>query len=403
MSDIYPQRMKIIVHDYGGYPFIFDLSRGLAGKGFQVIHIYSSASGSPGGTFKESDHLTVIDLGRELKKVNKNSLISRFRQESYYGRLIAEKISELKPDLVISGNTPLEAQKKVAAVCRRNGVFFVHWLQDILSIAAENVIEKKSRLLGKLVGGYFRNVEKKCLMSADQVVAISSDFSAIIRRWGVLENRISVIENWSSIEDMPLVNRSNSFSRRFNIEDTFNIVYSGTLGMKQDPELLVKIALAYRDLQKVRLVVVATGSGVAYLKQRAEAESLENILILPLQPFEALPEVLASGDLLVAMLESNASVYCVPSKVLTYYCAGKPSLLIMSKDNLAARVTAENKLGFVVGPGDLDGARAVIDSALEDRDKLGLYGARARQYAESHFRTEKITEQFLQVIARIQK
>ncbi len=395
--------MKIIIHDYGGYPFIYDLSRALAGKGFEITHIYSSASGSPNGDFSDLDHLTVVDLGKELKKVNKNSFISRFRQENFYGTLIERKIRELNPDLVISGNTPLEAQKKIAALCVRRGIYLIHWLQDILSIAAENVIAKKSRLLSLVVGGYFRNIEKKCLLSADHVIPISQDFASIIQKWGIPEDRISVIENWSNIADIPLTDKSNAFSKHLNIEHTFNIVYSGTLGMKQNPELLAEIAVAYRDEQNVKIVVIATGSGVAYLKERAEAENLTNILILPLQPFKALPEVLGSGDLLVAMLESNASVYCVPSKILTYYCAGKPSLLIMSKDNLAARITTENKLGFVIDPGDLQGLRSVIDSTLADPAKLSAYGLRARQYAEENFPIERITDQFLQVINKIQK
>jgi len=395
--------MKILVHDYGGYPFIYELSRSLAGRGLKIIHIYSSSSGSPSSDFYESDYLTVIDLGKSLEKVKKDSLISRFWQERSYGKRIEKKIRELDPDIVISANTPLEAQKRVAAICFRKHIYFVHWLQDILSIAAENVIRKRNFFLSRIVGEYFRNIERKCLLSADYVITISVDFSSIIQKWGISTEKISIIENWANIADISLCNKSNVFSRENRIENTFNIVYSGTLGMKQDPELLVKVASTYRANPQIRIVVVATGSGVVYLKERVKTEGLTNILILPLQPFKAISEVLGSGDLLLAMLEPDASVYCVPSKVLTYYCAGKPSLLILSKENLAARLTIENKLGFVVEPGHFTQLRSVIDYALLNSEELDMYGRRARKYAEAHFGIEGITDKFLQIINMLRK
>ncbi len=390
--------MKILVHDYGGYPFIYELSRALAVKGFQVTHIYSSASGSPSTDFYESESLTVIDLGKNLEKVNKNSLVARFRQERAYGRLIEGAILEAKPGLVISGNTPLEAQRKIAAVCTREGIFFIHWLQDILSIAAENVIRRKNRLAGVAIGKYFRRIEKKCLLAADHVISISSDFSSIIEEWGIPSDKITLIENWANIGEISLSDKSNVFSRKLDIETTFNIVYSGTLGMKQDPDLLLNIALAYRVNPKLKIVVVATGSGVSYLEKRVGTEGLTNILILPLQPFKMISNVLGSADLLLAMLESDASVYCVPSKILTYYCSGRPSLLVLPKKNLAARITEEHGLGFVVEPGQFSELQTIIDHAMANSEEMETWGKRAREYAETHFGIEVITTKFLRVI-----
>jgi colanic acid biosynthesis glycosyl transferase WcaI len=182
--------MRIILHDYGGYPFIFQLSRALSEVGHNVIHIYSSASGSPNGVFIETKNLKVIDLGLDQKKVDKASFFRRFQQERHYGRLIEKKIAELKPEIVISANTPLEAQKRIAIICKREGIPFVHWLQDILSIAAKNVISKRSSLIGQAVGLYFKYIEKGCLNQADHVIAISRDFMEVIRGWGIPASKI---------------------------------------------------------------------------------------------------------------------------------------------------------------------------------------------------------------------
>jgi len=393
--------MKVVVHDYGGYPFIFDISKELARKGCNVYHIFSSSSGSPSANFKNVTNLTVLDLGKDLEQIDKNSFVKRFKYENSYGELISRKIDELKPDIVFSSNTPLLAQKKIADICSQNGVFFVHWLQDLLSIAAKNVIKKKNHFLGLAIGYYFEKIEKYCFEKANHIISISDDFTKILLDWGVSKNKITKIENWSNLEDLPLRPKINDFSLKHNLTDTFNIVYSGTLGMKQNPSVIINTANKLRGNAKVKFVIVAIGAGVEYIKEEIQKQQLDNILLLPLQPFSELPNVLASGDLLIGMLDYDASVYCVPSKVLTYYCSGRPSLLVLSKENLAARTTLENGLGFVIEPNNIDELYTLINKLVESPLQLEEYGKKARDYAELNFSSEKIIDHFIKIIDRV--
>jgi len=394
--------MKVVVHDYGGYPFIFDFSKELARRGYEVYHIFSSSSGSPSTTFKNTSTLTILDLGKDLKQIDKNSFIKRYQYERAYGVLISKKIKELHPDIVFSSNTPLLAQKRIADVCSKNNIFFVHWLQDILSIAAKNVIKKKNYILGLATGYYFGRIEKYCFKKADHIISISEDFTKILLDWDIPKNKITKIENWSNLDDLPLRPKINEFSLRYELTETFNIVYSGTLGMKQNPSVIISIAESLKENSNVKFVVVAIGAGVEYIKEELQKRKLTNVLLLPLQPFSELPNVLATGDILIGMLDHDASVYCVPSKVLTYYCSGRPSLLVMSKDNLAAHTTINNKLGFVVEPNDVKGLHDVIRKYLNnDSSELKEYGDRARKYAEDNFSIDNIIENFLPIINKV--
>lgn len=63
----------------------------------------------------------------------------------------------------------------------------------------------------------------------------------------------------------------------------------------------------------MRVVVVAEGAGADAL--RATRELPSNLMILPLQPADELSAVLASADVLVAILERDAHAFSVPSKV----------------------------------------------------------------------------------------
>ncbi|MDI9872478.1 glycosyltransferase family 4 protein [Flectobacillus roseus] len=387
---------KVVLHDYGGYPFLFDISYQLSLKGYDVYHIYSSASGSPNGIFSESKNLCVIDLGKNLEKVQKDSFLKRFTQEYDYGKLVCNTIEKINPDIVFSANTPLLSQLRLIRLCEMKNIRIVHWLQDILSIAAEKVLSKKYKFLGSAIGYFFLQIEKRCLSEADYILAISDSFKNTIVNWGIDEKKILVFENWAQIDQIPLINRENDFSKEYDLLDSFNIIYTGTLGMKQNPELLFKIAQHYsKNSSSVKLIVVAAGAGKDYLVRKMLETPINNLICLPLQPYNRLPEVLGSADMLLATLNEDAGDYCVPSKVLTYYCSGKASFLIVPTHNLAARTTLIRKLGFASDPSEFNEILNTIDLNIKNPLELEQRGKNARTYAEENFKPKLLIEKFL--------
>ncbi len=122
----------------------------------------------------------------------------------------------------------------------------------------------------------------------------------------------------------PVRDKANDWSRRHGLHDKFVFLYTGTLGMKHNPELLLGLAEKYRSHENVRIVVISEGIGAEWLAAKQKEKQLANLVLLPYQDFHALPEVLATGDILCAVLEEDAGVFSVPSKVLTYLCAARP-------------------------------------------------------------------------------
>jgi colanic acid biosynthesis glycosyl transferase WcaI len=165
--------------------------------------------------------------------------------------------------------------------------------------------------------------------------------------------------------------------------------------MKHNPELLVQVAVANPD---ARMVVVSEGSTVDWLRDRVTELGLPNVTLLPFQPFAELPDMLASADVLVAVLEPEAGVFSVPSKVLTYLCAGRPIVMAVPPENLAARIVASNGAGAVVPPSDQAGFVAAVSRMLADGDAQAEAGQRARAYAERTFDIEAITDRFEQIL-----
>ena len=65
---------------------------------------------------------------------------------------------------------------------------------------------------------------------------------------------------------------------------------------------------------------------------------LVNLILIDFQPFERMPDNMASAGILISILEPEAGVYSVPSKVQTYLCGKKLLLLSVPVDNLIAQI-----------------------------------------------------------------
>src|SRR5207253_9840 len=120
---------------------------------------------------------------------------------------------------------------------------------------------------------------------------------------------------------------------------------------------------------------------------------------LPWQPYERLAEVLATGDILTAIIEPDAGLFSVPSKILSCLCAARPLVAAIPAENLAARTIKKARAGLVVPPGDEAGFIAGLERLLADREMRDSLGASGRVYAEEHFDIHKIAGRFAALCA----
>jgi colanic acid biosynthesis glycosyl transferase WcaI len=394
--------LRIAVHDYCGHPFQFELSRELARRGHQVRHFFFVEDAGPKGNSQRcpSDppgfSVEPISIGRPYSKTN---LIQRRQADLRYGKTAARRIADFAPEIVISGNTPLEAQASLLGSARRAGVPFVFWMQDFYSLAADKILRRKLPVLGGIIAAYYRHLEASMLRQSDGVVLISRDFTPALEKLGVDKDKLVVIPNWGALSELPLRPKNNAWSKACGLSDKFVFLYSGTLALKHNPDLLWALAKHFEKDPAVAVAVV--GSGVSYeaLMRRCQATPMQNLHLLPLQPMELFPDVLGSADVLVGLLENDAGPFSVPSKVLNYLCAGRPILLSAPSDNLAVRIVENSKAGACVPAGDVQAFLEVATRLRHEPDSRATLGCAARAYAESSFDIEAVADRFESVFA----
>lgn len=394
--------MRIVVHDYPGHAFPVQLSRELARRDHKVLHLYFEEFQSPKGPLRPKPEdpaglrIKPISLGEPFQKY---SFVKRWLQEQTYGSKLVAEVEEFRPNVIIGGNAPLDPQAKLQAYARREKVGFAFWLQDVYGVAIDKILRNKlGEWLGGMVGNYYMKLERKLWRQSDQIVLITEDFKPLLRKEGIPDHGMPVIENWASLADLPPGNRDNPWRKQHGLDGKFVFLYSGTLGLKHNPSLLVALATAFREDPNIAIVVVTEGIGRDWLAERKAAEKLDNLILLPFQSYDVLPDVIATGDVLVVLLEPDAGVYSVPSKTLTYLCAKRPILGGIPTNNLAARLIARNHAGIAVDPSDLSGFVNGAHTLLESPEIRTQMANSAREYAETAFDIVAIADRFEAVL-----
>jgi glycosyltransferase involved in cell wall biosynthesis len=398
-----PRNLSILIHDYAGHPFPVQLSRELARRGHMVVHAYAGNLLTPRGglALKPSDPPSLCFQEVPMSSDYRTHKYSFFRRRGFevdYGRELAKLVKRLRPEIIISGQTPTEPQWRMIREARRLQIPVVSWVQDFYSAAVARLARRKLPVIGAAVGWWYRHLDAKCFHASAGIVAITEDFVPILADLGVPEDRVAVIPNWAPIDELPVKPRRNGWSARHGFDDRFVFLYSGTLAMKHNPDLLRQLALCFHGDPAVHVVVISEGPGAEYLQRAKMEQHLANLTLLPFQPFCEMPEVLASADVLVAVLESDAGVFSVPSKVLSYHCAERSILGAMPRQNLAARIIGQAQSGPCVEPGDVAGFLSAAEQLRRDPSACLAMGNRARTYAEREFEIGRIADRFLAVI-----
>lgn len=395
--------MKILIHDYGGYPFSVELARELARTGDVVEYAYNFDNTTPKGALAPKDDdaetfsLRPLTLGRPLRKYD---LIRRFVHERAYGRLLADHIRATAPDVVLSGNGSTDTVPPSMAAARDVGARFYYWFHDIQWIGIRAALATRLPVVGGLVARRYRRLERQCLRNSDGVINISDLFADECDAAGVVPDARIVLPNWAPIGEMPSLPRDNDWARRHDLVGKTCFLYAGTLGFKHDPSVLFDLAQHFAGRDDVCVVVVSEGPGANYLAQRKAETPCPNLLLLPFQPYEDLPAVLASGDVLLAMLDEDGARFCVPSKILTNFCAARPVLASLSGANPAAMMIAETGAGIAVPPGSPDAFLKAATGLAEDGITRGAMGAAGRAYAEREFDVRRIAPRFREFLVR---
>jgi glycosyltransferase involved in cell wall biosynthesis len=166
-------------------------------------------------------------------------------------------------------------------------------------------------------------------------------------------------------------------------------IFAGLLGLPQGLDQILDLAASLPDDIPGRFVLVGEGPAREHLVERIAREKIARVRIIPVQPRERIPALLASSD--VALITLGMSIPgSVPSKIYEAMATSLPILLIA--DGESARRVSDAECGIAVSPGDKNAAGEALRKLAADGELRKRLGSAGRRAAETTYHRNEIAK-----------
>ena len=307
----------------------------------------------------------------------KQSAWSRGLYEATFGVHVFAQQLPWRPDLVLAAvPSILGAAAAVRAAHHHHAPLGV-WVQDLMGEAAAQSGITGGGPAAKLVS----TIERWLLLQATGVAVISDSFRSHVERIGIPAERVHQLPNWSHVE-APKNAPSLTRTRLDWPNDTIVALHTGNMGLKQGLENVIEAArLAEQRGEPIRFVLMGDGSQRRALE--ALCGGLSTVEFLPPVPLEEYADTLAAADVLVINERVGVHDMSLPSKLTSYFIAGRPVVAAVDLEGATAREIALSGGGLTVRGGRPELLLAAVIRLAANRDLARLLGSRGKTYAES--------------------
>lgn len=256
---------------------------------------------------------------------------------------------------------------------------------------------------GSLIWKIGRIVEKITYRYADKIIVISEDFKKNIMAKGVPEDKIVVIYNWvdqNKVVDVP--REENKLFEIYGLDRSkFYITYNGNIGLTQNMNMLLDVAKELQEeYEDIHFVLVGNGAYLDEVKRKVADQQLENVHLLPFQPYEDISHVFSLGDASLVISKPGVGANSVPSKTWSIMSASRPVLANFDENELKT-IIENNHCGIFTKAGDKDAFKESILTLYNHRELCKEYGHNGRKFVLDNLTREVGTQKYVDVIKEV--
>ncbi|NJR65245.1 MAG: glycosyltransferase family 4 protein [Leptolyngbyaceae cyanobacterium CRU_2_3] len=399
--------MRILIYSYNYYPepigiapLMTELAEGLVARGHEVRVVtgmpnYPQRQIYPGYQGKmyctEERNGVVIQRSSVWIRPQPGLLSRMLLDGSFVLTSLLQALRGWQPDVILLTVPPLP----IAVPATLLGWFYscpvVLNLQDILPEAAVHVGLIKNKQAIRV----FEALEKFAYRTAHTISVITEGFTDNLVGKGVAIEKIRCIPNWVDVKFIrPLSKADNPFRQIHNLQDKFVVMYSGNIALTQGLKTVIEAAAQIRHIPEVVFVIVGEAKALDDLWQVCVEHQVENVLLLPFQPREKLPEMLAAADVGLVMQKKNVIGFNMPSKIQVLLSSGRPIIASVPSTGTAANAIRQSGGGVVVEPECPDRLAEAILDLHSHPAKVEAIGEQGRRYAMLHYSAEQALNRY---------
>lgn len=300
--------------------------------------------------------------------------------------LLSAVTDKFKPDVVFAMSPPLSLGIAGWLAAKRRGVPFVFNIQDVFpDVAIETGTISSPRVITAA-----QKLEKLVYDKADVVTVLSEEMQRNVE--GKTNSRTEIIPNFVDISTFEPQAKENSYRDEYDLNGKRIVMYCGNVGFSQSIELLADAAREMADIED--LVFVVNGGGSAIGEVRRRAEGLDNFRVIPYQPVERVPEVLAAADVHVIPLRKGLAWSSVPSKLYKILAVERPVIASVDEGTEVGRVVVDAGAGYSVPPDNPAPLVEALRTMLDSPDRMVEMGTKGRAWVEEWTTPRKAAQQY---------
>ncbi len=308
--------------------------------------------------------------------------------------------SSCKPDLVIASSPhpfSIFGARRISRAFNARLVFEVRDLWPLTLIELGGISPRHPFII------MMQKIENMAYRVSDHVISLLPKADSYMKAHGLRDGKFTYIPNGICLEDWHGAAEAKSDSRHIRAlsqikQDGKLIVgYAGAHGLANGLHTLIDAAALLRSYP-VSFVLVGHGPVKETLERAVLQNGLQNVLFLDSVDRSAIPELLASMDILYIGLKNEPLFRfgISPNKLMDYMMAGKPIIHAIDAGN---DLVAEADCGISVAPEDPNAvAGAVIklmDMTIPEREQMGLKG---KEYVKANHDYSVLAGRYLEVL-----
>jgi len=259
--------------------------------------------------------------------------------------------------------------------------------------------------VGAMRGVWIINILEKLELflyrQADLIISVTHSFKSSLKNRGVSANKIKIVLNGVDLERYsPLQEKDESLATKYELKNKFVIGYIGTHGLAHALENVIEAAERIIKEENIRIVFAGGGADWSRLEKIVCERGLENIVMIPRQPKEQMPQVWSLCDIsLVHLKDSPLFKTVIPSKIFESMAMGLPIIMAVPIGE-ATDIIEDYKAGIHVSP---ESPKELSEKFLElarDKDLVRILSYQSLNAARN-FDRKKLALEMLNYIKEV--
>jgi glycosyltransferase involved in cell wall biosynthesis len=381
--------------------YMADVADEFAQRGWMVT-VYTSARGydNPQVRYPSREERNGVSVRRlPFSSFGKRSIAIRlFGQALFLLQALLHALFCKRITAILASTSPPFAGFVATILGCLRGAPVVWWVMDL---NPDQMVAAGRARAGSLAVRAFDWMNRFTLARASLVIALD-DFMRIrlVAKKPVAE-KIRVLPLWAQTTAAEAdTAQAAAFRSTHGLDGRFVVMYSGNHSVHNPLATLLEAAHRLVTDDRVCFLFVGGGEGKREV-HAAQARGCSNIVSLPYLPREFLATALSVADLHVVAIGDAMVGIVHPSKIYSAIAAQRPILSFGPDACDAAEVLRNDRIGWHVRHGDVDGACAAIQEAASlTPTALAAIGRRAAEVATARFSRGQVLTDFCALVER---